>query len=244
MFLKLCYLLHMEAKYIIYGLIDPRHPAEVRYVGKTIAPKRRLIHHISYARREKTHKANWIKGLLADGVKPEMVIIGVTTKEEWPSLERRMIAELKAEGMRLTNLTAGGEGIDIPHTKEWHAKIGAALKGRTQSAEIKERIRQTLRAKHPTCKRGGHLWTPENTRLVWKDGRQQRSCRACNNARARSYHKPKPQRTTCRRGHPYTAESCYEDRRNRSGREVIIRRCKACTKITNTRARLKANRRR
>jgi len=55
----------------IYALLDPI-TSEVRYVGQTKNPRKRLLSHISLARtgRERNHKACWIKGLLSKELEP------------------------------------------------------------------------------------------------------------------------------------------------------------------------------
>lgn len=56
--------------------------------------------------------------------------------------EREMIATLKAQGIRLANLTDGGEGGLNP-SAETRAKIGNAHRGKKKSAEHIEKIRQS-----------------------------------------------------------------------------------------------------
>jgi len=48
----------------IYGLIDPR-TREVRYIGKSARGMQRPLEHSKpcYLRRDRTHKANWIREL-------------------------------------------------------------------------------------------------------------------------------------------------------------------------------------
>ncbi len=81
---------------------------EVRYVGYTIHPTRRLIQHL----REKatTHKGNWIRALCELDLQPIMEIIE-TGIGDWQKAERYWIAYYRFQGMSLTNGTDGGKGI-------------------------------------------------------------------------------------------------------------------------------------
>lgn len=220
--------------HFIYGLADPR-TGDVRYVGKSTNPKRRLAHHICYSPREKTHKANWIKQLLSLGCKPVLVILLKTSKRKWQSDERRIIREMRERGVPLTNLSNGGDGVDIPRTAEHNRKIGQAHKGKVITLEQRQKIRKTLLDAHPTCKRG-HAWTPANTAIVVKDGRPYRNCRTCVNENARRRRVPKGRaRKVCPQGHAYVEGNILYSQRNRDGKQVTERRCRTCV-LTNNRA--------
>jgi hypothetical protein len=116
-------------KYYIYELIDPRNN-EIRYVGKTNNPKHRYSHHIYCSKHNKrtSHCVSWIKSLLKENLEPIQI-----TKEEFDSekecLDRevQLISEYRKKGIRLTNLTDGGEGQS----------------GRVMSEETKRKISET-----------------------------------------------------------------------------------------------------
>lgn len=95
---------------IIYGLLDPR-TRELRYIGKTIqgTTKKRLKNHLSTAHKEHTHKARWIKSLLASGERPICIEL-VRAPGNDNELERVYIRGFITSGAQLTNLSAGGEG--------------------------------------------------------------------------------------------------------------------------------------
>lgn len=60
----------------VYHLVDPIDHA-VRYVGKSTSPSARLKEHIRESEeRQNTAKKRWIKGLLDQGLRPVMVIVG------------------------------------------------------------------------------------------------------------------------------------------------------------------------
>ena len=116
------------AQPLIYVLLDPR-TSEVRYVGKTCDPQKRLRQHMAEARgKMMSHRAAWVRSLVREGLSPSLVPIEVTTMGAWQERERWWIAELRAMGCRLVNGTDGGEGLNNP-SAETRAKIGAFQKG-------------------------------------------------------------------------------------------------------------------
>lgn len=93
------------ARDYIYALVDP-DTGEARYVGETYYPRVRLHLHLANARREKPkHKGPvaWIRGLLAAGKKPRMVILAYMPEEHRE--EDLWILRLLYRGHRLTNKT-------------------------------------------------------------------------------------------------------------------------------------------
>lgn len=117
----------------IYGLHCPIEGV-IRYIGKSINPKKRLCAHIGGALRGEYnhHTARWLRKLQADDLAPELVILRELTDGEcWQDVERELIASADANGWRLTNSTAGGEGLDYidPEAKAiYAAKVSASLK--------------------------------------------------------------------------------------------------------------------
>lgn len=103
---KICY---------IYGLVDPRTD-EIRYVGKSIDPWKRLKSHIketSYKEKKNYHSKCWIKQLLNEGLEPNLVIIEECNENNWQ--EREMFWIQHYGYNNLTNLTLGGEGHKVPY---------------------------------------------------------------------------------------------------------------------------------
>ena len=95
----------MSAVYI-YGLKDPR-TNEIRYVGKTNNPRRRLEFHLAM-KDVNRHKVNWLEDLKRDGAKPVMVILEQTDDKNWGKREKYWIATGRASGWPLTNIADGG----------------------------------------------------------------------------------------------------------------------------------------
>lgn len=130
----------------IYALDDPR-TGRTRYVGWAYDVRKRLEAHIRRARREKTHKANWLNFLAATGLKPALRILESGT-ESWADAERRWIARYRSDGADLTNATVGGEGITgMRFSAETRAKMSAAKRGRKLSPEHVEKVATANRGK-------------------------------------------------------------------------------------------------
>ena len=114
----------------IYTLAHPI-TGEIRYVGKTVDPRRRLIAH--RCNKDKgTHKANWIKGLKEQGLNVEMEIIDVVSEQNWEYWEEYWIRQLRAWGMNLNNHDFGGGGngkcSDETRRKISHKLVGGIKK--------------------------------------------------------------------------------------------------------------------
>ena len=97
----------------IYTLVDPK-TSLVRYVGMAKNVEKRYKEH--FTRLDKnTHKTNWIKQLLSQGIYPELHIQQKIKMEYWQEAEQFWISYYRNAGYPLTNSTDGGEG-----TIGWH----------------------------------------------------------------------------------------------------------------------------
>src|SRR4030066_500374 len=99
---------------VIYILVDPRTPAEVRYVGYTSKGlSSRLRDHLTFALRHgrDSYCQRWIRSLCVDEVSPEIRHLERVIASTWAARECYWIKRLKDEGHRLTNCTGGGEGV-------------------------------------------------------------------------------------------------------------------------------------
>lgn len=127
-------------KATIYVLCHPI-TSEVRYVGKTVKSlESRFAMHVNYAfnRGSKTHVANWMRSL---GVLPDVRALAVVDGDGCQA-EQGIIAFYRAKGYRLTNLTAGGEGLTgrvCP--PEQRKQISESNKGRVFTEEHKAKMR-------------------------------------------------------------------------------------------------------
>jgi len=149
-------------KTYIYILIDPE-TNQVRYIGKTKSLKRRYNQHISECSKLKSHKNNWLLLLKNKNLRPEMVVIDETDKDDWVFLEQWYIELYKSWGYKLTNLTKGGEGAygycPTPETlvkmslvqkgkivsEETRKKLSSAFKGRIFSEETKKKLSEAAK---------------------------------------------------------------------------------------------------
>lgn len=131
----------------IYGLVCPI-AGVIRYVGKSINPEKRLAYHISAAINctSDHHAARWLRKLANIELMPELVILHhVGPDERWQDVERAFIASAGERGWKLTNSTAGGEGLDYIHQADkdrYLANISAAMKELWNTPERREEARQ------------------------------------------------------------------------------------------------------
>jgi len=135
----------METTFI-YTLNDPE-TNEVRYVGKSDNPKKRLYMHLW--RESKTHKSSWIKSLKNKGLTPLIEVLDEVPLDDWRFWEMYWIAQLKVWGCDLVNHTEGGEGFasgslnpaHLPHVKALRSEVH---KGKVLSDETKGLISKSL----------------------------------------------------------------------------------------------------
>lgn len=116
----------------IYGLVCPI-AGVVRYVGKSTRPQARLRAHIHGAVREAYdhHTSRWLRKLKAADLEPTLIILHeVAEGERWQDAERAFIASAPDRGWKLTNSTAGGEGLDYIDPEadaRYRANLSAAM---------------------------------------------------------------------------------------------------------------------
>ena len=110
----------------IYALRDPRDNA-VRYIGKSNAPKARLLQHLEDATTN-AQKAAWICSLAELGLTPQLSILEEVDLSDWQQAERSWIALGFAEGWPLTNISPGGCGsVGNPYGSAWESTIANYL---------------------------------------------------------------------------------------------------------------------
>lgn len=118
-------------KNVIYGLVDPI-TNELRYIGKAKNALDRFHEHMRPRNLvARTHKNNWLNSLVAQGLKPELIII-----EECPDMfsmdeaEDFWIQYYKSIGARLTNSCNGGKGTPgFRHREETIQRLSEMKKG-------------------------------------------------------------------------------------------------------------------
>jgi hypothetical protein len=124
-------------KIYIYTLKDPINN-QIRYVGQTNNPKKRLSKHINNSKscKDKRHISNWIRSLTSD---PIMDIIENCEYSVRNNRENYWINYYKNQGYDLCNSSYGGAGAGIGNkncvgrimSEETKTKISNANKGNT-----------------------------------------------------------------------------------------------------------------
>lgn len=147
----------------IYALKDPRDGA-VRYIGKANDPSFRFRRHLRAV--EGTHKANWIRQLRGLSLIPVLEILDEIPRSQWEFFERAYIKVYRESGALLTNLTKGGDGVEISCPVVL-ARMAAKRRGSKHSPEIRRKMSeaQTGEKNHRFGKPGtnlGRKFSPEH----------------------------------------------------------------------------------
>lgn len=139
------------ADFLIYGLRDPV-TNEIRYVGKSSTGRSRPNRHAKLAANlsDQTHRATWIRSLISSGRVYEIIVLqrlltadGIDTAERWWIAIGRA-----ALGDRLTNGTAGGDGLSDP-SSETRKRMSDAQKVRYARPGESERLAYIGRVRTP-----------------------------------------------------------------------------------------------
>ena len=134
----------------IYTLSHPITD-EIRYVGKTTWKfSYRLNAHLVEARRgeSKSHRNSWLLSLLDQGLRPKIESLDSIISDDWEWLEQYWISQLRVWGLRLTNMTDGGDGNkNQVWSRETIEKRTKKLRGQKRSQEVRNRISEGLKGK-------------------------------------------------------------------------------------------------
>jgi hypothetical protein len=121
----------MKAKteVFIYALMDPR-TAKIRYIGKTNNLNRRYSQHLKGRDDQKMTPARaWIKSLVNQGLKPNMMLIDSCAEDQWHDLERHYIKRFRDEGHDILNMAEGGnQPYCPPEIRKEIGKRSAAIR--------------------------------------------------------------------------------------------------------------------
>lgn len=104
----------------IYALADPRNN-QVRYVGKTNSPKKRLASHVYEIHSPSSTgkvKKSWLHDLVAEGVYPTMIILDIVSGDECRVQEQLWIDRLRQSGVELINEKPGSAGQNVVFERE------------------------------------------------------------------------------------------------------------------------------
>lgn len=145
-----------QGQCLVYGLFDP-FTGELRYIGKSSNGLYRPKQHLSKSfLSKKTHLYNWINKVLKDGREPEIKVLAHCTKNNLADKEIELIAKARSEGVRLTNVTDGGEGtFGRKMSEEGRKRISEFNRNREFSDLHRERISKSNMGN--TSKRGTKL---------------------------------------------------------------------------------------
>ena len=125
----------------IYKISDEN--GNVRYIGKSNNPRRRLYQHTKD--RHNLHKFNWLKSIINRGQKPVLEIIEKVSVTLWKEREIYWIAKYREDGHKLLNMTIGGDGAEgMKHSEESRKKMSQSKKGLKLSDDHKQKISQSL----------------------------------------------------------------------------------------------------
>ena len=91
----------------IYALIDPRNN-EVRYIGKSVEPIKRLYEHKCVSKNDNSYKAKWIRKLQKLNLKPQMKILKICPLSDFIEYETYYISQYDFK--RLVNSDRYGQG--------------------------------------------------------------------------------------------------------------------------------------
>lgn len=113
----------------IYELVDPSN-GNIRYVGKTVNPKERYRKHLT--QKNNSYKNQWLKSIYPN--KPIMDIKGFYPNDIVDFIEIELIDLHLKRGIKLTNITKGGDGgatfLGKKHTSKSKGLISKANKGK------------------------------------------------------------------------------------------------------------------
>jgi|SRR5579864_6729842 len=135
--------------WVIYALRDPRTD-EVRYVGGTHRPAKRLREHVSSALSANgfvTRKASWIRELVGLNLKPIAEILERGSGDGCVEAERRWMAHFRGAGSSLTNTIDAGGTPGRTLSADTRARISAALGLRIVGPETRAKMSAAQRGK-------------------------------------------------------------------------------------------------
>ena len=225
--------------YNLYYLADPI-TKEIRYIGITVKSlSSRLSNHIRHARAgEKNYRANWVRKILSQGLKPIIELIEETTDF---NRESALIAEYRAKGFRLVNTTSGGEGCHNL-SKEARERISQSLRQRVISDHTRKLLAEATRNRVVTAETKkkisayctGRKKSPHKLTTIAKIkqanlGHQVSKITRDKISATLTGRPTGRKKSHCKNGHEYTAENTYQITLTR-------RDCKKCIALRGKKA--------
>jgi group I intron endonuclease len=146
----------MTKETYIYKISDEL--GNVRYIGKSNNPRRRLYQHIND--KSNLHKFNWLNSIIKRGSKPIIEVIEKVSIDSWKEREIYWISKFKEDGIDLINMTIGGDGAEgMIHSEESKKKMSNSKKGLKLSEEHRKNISEAVKLKSqetPNYNRSGN----------------------------------------------------------------------------------------
>ncbi len=123
----------------IYGLFEP-NTNEIRYVGHTNNPQRRLSEHFYPNRKSCIY--SWVKNLKKEGLRPRVGILEECSFEERFESEAFYLSYLKSLQCDLLNvrLMAIGHNKGIKMSEEWRKNLSISHKGFKPSKNTRKKL--------------------------------------------------------------------------------------------------------
>lgn len=152
----------------IYALCHPT-TGEIRYIGKSDNPERRLREHLKTALDAKVvhHNARWVRSLRAIGEAPKLrTLCAVSDRTLWPGYEQFFIASARYLGARLTNGTVGGDGAKLTDPDAIRRK-NAAVAAAMSDPEVLRKISKAVSASYD--KNGRREQKRAESTAMWRD---------------------------------------------------------------------------
>lgn len=136
---------------LIYALVDPR-TNEIRYIGKTNNPERRLRQHF-VRKYPNSPVSQWITSLFEKNITPIMRILEIITNGRWEEREIFWIKWGREHGLRLVNISDGGKGgRDRNHSAKTRQLMSEKASGENHSQygrptpeDVKKKIADSTR---------------------------------------------------------------------------------------------------
>lgn len=163
----------------VYGLVDNTEPTNIRYIGVTVNPRKRLSDHISEARsgrgdKTNSHKCRWIRKVLESQGSVHMIVLAQFSDSASAYREEKILVSVNSKN--LTNKAEGGIGgltvtdpalksalyrkIKDSYTEEKRALTGKRISAMWDDEDYRERETQRRRDQ----------WNSEEYRRAQKEG--------------------------------------------------------------------------
>lgn len=214
----------------IYALcqpIDKWRTGEVRYVGKTVGTPWHRVRAHAYAAKRGTPRLpvlRWLRKQI-DAGNPYHIrhLERVPPGVDWAERERFWIAKYRADGVRLLNLTEGGDGLaGHRHTQAHKDKIaaanrtGASLPCMTCGALFWRKLTEIEAGNAKFCSRPCYAQSRRGVHRFIAEDVSQKGRRAAAAKRSAM--------TECKRGHPLSGDNMFLTSMGGRG-------CKECRRI-------------